>query len=183
MIYLIIISSIILLFLLYFSKERYINYDKDNEYCTQEKTHALLAPNIPDDWKTSFLIGGKYCKPIKNKNLAPINGKYIFPKQRLLYDGIWNSDSEINNDIQKQDWNLIQNFYPIEGQYGANKYLHLPQKYMNANQKIIDQSLYYGDWNILNMKDKNMYNYDICNFDKNKNHIKGIMYIKPGISD
>ena len=75
-------------FLIILALTIYIFYDKGNskivneEFCnlpSVNDTHALEAPNIPDDWRCKFKIGGKYCR--KNKyNLAPKCGKFEFPK-------------------------------------------------------------------------------------------------------
>ncbi len=47
-----------------------------------------MAPNILDDPKIKFRIGGKYCQPLQDHNLAAESGNYIFSKPELLYDGI-----------------------------------------------------------------------------------------------
>lgn len=173
----ILITIVILVFLvlMYFYYE---NTTTEN-YCNQNdenSTHALLAPNIPVDPQTRYRIGGKYCKPLSEKNIVPESGKYEFIKEKLLYDGIWNDDRKIEDDIEVKEWKIKK---PIGGVYASNKFLHLPERIMTED--TIDKDIYFPDWNRLEIRDRNMYNFDVCDYNKSKNHRKNIMYIEAGI--
>ena len=101
----IIIVLIITLFILYTCYQGYKN-NSNEKYCNQSESNtcALLAPNIPDDPRHVFKIGGKYCKPIKEQSIASDVGRYKFVKQELMYDGIWKSDREIDDNKETQQW-------------------------------------------------------------------------------
>lgn len=158
-----------------------IGANVDEKFCNikdEYQTHALLAPNIPVDPQTEFKIGGKYNKPIVDGNLAPVEGKFIFPIWDYLYDGIWKSDEKINGTTETQKWRINkEGCGPIIGEYAANKFLHLPKKpFMDG---AIDTDIYFPDWNLLEMKDKNGYNFDACNNGKNDGYKRGIQYWPP----
>ena len=178
----IVIAVIIILFILYIGYEKY-EYISNEEYCNQSEstTCPLLAPNIPDDPRKSFKICGKFCKPIKEKNIAPTEGRFVFPKQELLYDGIWKSNRKIDDNKETQKWNMIGNQFPVEGEYASNNYLHMPEKHMCLDMEVIDRDVYYPNWNVLQIKDRNMYNFDVCDYDKRKDHKKGIVYWPAGV--
>lgn len=172
------IVVLIFLLILYLYYETYKPVQENYNNWSDNDTHALLAPNIPDDPQTTYKIGGKYCKPILEKNIVPIDGKYKFIKQQLMYDGIWKSDRKISDNTETQKWS-IKYGSPIEGTYATNKFFHLPEKVMT--ECTIDRDIYFPDWNRLEIKDRNKYNFDVCDYDKNKNYKKGIMYVEAGV--
>lgn len=171
----------------YFYKSEFFIGDQET-YCNQNNindTHVLQPPNIPDDWRSTFKIGGKFCKKIKEKNIAPTQGKYTFPIQQLLYDGIYQNDRKIydNNKLESQKWSIIKKYYPIHNFYASNKYLYVPENHIGQDKISHDKTIFYGDWDILGIRNKNQYNFDNCNMNKHRNHIEGIVYWKSGISD
>ena len=180
----IILILIIVLLILYTFYENSTYYSLSNEeYCNQSEsdTCALLAPNIPDDPKTEYQICGKYCKSISEKDIAPTEGKYVFPKQELLYDGIWKSDRKFTNSTETQKWKMIGDQFPVEGEYAANKYLHLPEKHMCLDMEVVDKDIYYPNWNLLEMKDRNMHHFDVCDYNKSEKHKGGIFHLEVGL--
>lgn len=178
----IIIILIIVLLAIYIFYENYPYYSPSNEkYCNKSETCILMAPNIPKDPQTKYQICGKYNKPIQDNNIAPTEGKFIFPKQRLLYDGIWKSDRKIDNTTEIQNWNMITDQYPIEGEYATDKFLHMPEKHMCLDMEVIDKDIYYPNWNILAMKDRNMHHLDVCDYNKSTAHKNGIFYLEAGL--
>ncbi len=167
----------------------YIAYEKANVHMLKESfcpapnvndTHALLAPNIPDDWRCKFIIGGKYCRPNKYL-LAAKAGKYEFPKPDLLYDGIFKSNEHIKGNIETQNWKLIGKHYPVQEQYAGDKFLHVAKPGLGPDQQLVDNDIYFPDWSILRMKDKNMAFLDVCNDSKHPKHINGIRYLTSGV--
>ena len=195
-IFLIIVGLIVLAFIL-FNLYNVNNKYKEN-FCAKNNvtdthalsathassaTHALEAPNIPTDWRCKFRIGGKYCKSIAGKNIADVKGKYVFPKPELLYDGIYKSNRNIKGNIETQKWNLIGQYYPIEGKYAANRFYHVPESHLGPKGISNDPTIFYGDWNILDMKNRNEYELDKCNNEKYNNYLEGIVYLSSGVGN
>ena len=65
------------------------------------------------------------------------NGKFCFPIQKLMYDGIWDRKvMNYNNGFQKNIWTL-----PIqpkkEGNYCTNKFINVPQKKFIADKNFL----------------------------------------------
>lgn len=160
----IIICIIGLLFLVPSLRENYQQPANKHLIPSINDTNAIMAPNIPMDPQTTFRIGGKYCKelPEFHKNIAPIKGKYTFPIPKLLYDGVWNSNSRIfskdGKAIESNPWNLICNQFPTKGAYRTNKFFHIPQCYLPRNCYVIDKSIFYGDRRIIPQYNRN----DLC---------------------
>lgn len=180
----IILALIIVLLFLYTSYEGYNNISESTEeYCNQSEsdTCALLAPNIPDDPKNRFEICGKFNRAVSEKEIAPTEGKFVFPKQELLYDGIWKSHRKIKDNVETQEWEMIKDQYPVEGEYAADKYLHMPKKHMCLDMEVVEKDIYYPDWNVLAMKDRNMYNFDVCDYNKREDHKGSIVYLPAGV--
>jgi hypothetical protein len=171
--------SLIIIFL-YYLKELY-TFEDTETYCNQHEneTHALLAPNIPDDPQTTYRIGGKYCRPLREHNIVPEHGKYEFVKQQLEYDGVWKSNRKITDETENQTW-TTKCVKPIEGTYATNKFFHVPEKVMIPGCTR-DDNVYVPDR--LEIKDRNMYNFDQCDFDKRKGHVRDIVYWKSGLKD
>lgn len=165
-IFLIIITILILGYLFFVPpfKENY-QQDADRHLIPSIKdTSALLAPNIPMDPQKVYRIGGKYCNELLKsyRYIAPMKGKYSFPIAKLLYDGVWNNQSQLvskdGETIEANFWNLICNIFPTNGSYQTNKFFHVPKYVLPQNCYIIDKSIFYGDRNIIPQYTKN----DIC---------------------
>ena len=113
-------------------------------------TNAVVAPNIPVDPETTHHIGGMP-STILDKPLVPETGKYVFPKFKLLYDGIWEEVKEITGNVERKTWKLTKtscddlirytnmayagceqklktNLSPVHSTYGAEHFLLLPEK-------------------------------------------------------
>jgi len=180
--YIIFVLIVILLFLYNFYED-YNFYTTSEKYCNQtdSDTCVLYAPNIPMDPKIKHKICGKYNTKIKEENIVSNKGKFIFPKQELLYDGIWKSNKYVKDNIETQKWDIIKNQYPAEGEYATDKYLHMPENHMCLDMEVVDKDIYYPNWNKLEMKDRNMYNFDVCEYNKRKNHKGSIVYLEPGL--
>ena len=64
-------------------------------------------------------------------------GKYTFPIQKYLYDGVW--DRKVisdGNGNQENDWNVCSNLV-LEGSYATNKFIHTPRFDFIAGEKYI----------------------------------------------
>ena len=61
--------------------------------------------------------------------------------------------------------------------------MHIPEKKMIPGQEILGEPFYYGDWTKLEMMDRNMYNLDNCDYQKNKYHKRGVQYWPSGVRD
>ncbi len=105
-------------------------------------THALMAPNIPDDVQTRYRVGGKFYKKL-DYPLAPKEGKYEFPKPKLLYDGIWESHRTIDdNNIETQKWTLVKKYFPTKGKYATDKFFHLPLKSVPIGTEVCESDIH-----------------------------------------
>ena len=142
-------------------------------------THAVKAPNIPNDPQCRFKIGGKYCKSIGNQNISPVKGKYVFPIEKLLYDGIYHSNNNIKDNVETQKWSLVGK--PWNRYYATNKFYHVPKNHFDSNTISSDPTIFYGDWNILNTQDRNQYELDKCSNEKYNNYKKSIVYWSAGV--
>ena len=79
-------------------------------------------------------------KNYANKKNMKFTGKYCFPIEKLMYDGIWDSNVvDINNSAdekQQRNWDL-PNFKPMDGLYCGNQLLKLPEKNLKIGDEII----------------------------------------------
>jgi hypothetical protein len=181
---LIFILILLYTFFLFFQKNEYFQNIHHSFLPNIYDTNILLSPNIPTDKRYKFKIGGKHCKEY-NFKIVPENGKYIFPKQELLYDGIYKSKRKFynnkDNDIELQKWNIINKYYPINDKYATNNFFHIPKKGMGPDKYLRDTNIYFPDWLHLKIKDRNQSYLDICNKNKHPKHINGIRYLESGI--
>jgi len=100
---------------------RKIDEFSQNTLNFQTGTNIPLSPNYYKDY-----VGNIYCntEPIK-ETLELSKGNYCMKKPKLLYDGIWDSNMENNNEgYEYQNWNLTKgNLY--EGYYCSDKLLQV----------------------------------------------------------
>jgi len=93
----------------------------ENTLNFQTGTNIPLSPNYYKDY-----VGNIYCntEPVK-ETLDLSKGNYCMNKPKLLYDGIWDSKMESNDDgFEYQNWDLTkENLY--EGYYCSDKLLQV----------------------------------------------------------
>lgn len=139
---------IIIIFYLYLkSNNNYENFINECPNFTDisQNTHILMAPNIPDDPKFIFKIGGKYL-PFNTESLAPDKGKYKFPIRDFKYDGIFKNYNKI---YQKSDYAIeinkwvLDKLYDYSNAFFTDKYFILPNKYSNPGFKELDELAFY----------------------------------------
>lgn len=113
-------------------------YEK-TQSCLNNKFGILMAPNIPVDPVTKYKINGKCCNE-KEKKISYQNGKYKFPIKKFLYDGIWQSkeNTNCNNLIQTQTWDINPKKDDIEGIYSTDNYYHIPNCVFHGD--LVDES-------------------------------------------
>lgn len=94
--------------------------------------------SIPDNKGISATFtGGDYESKKKMSK-----GKYCFPIQKFLYDGIWDRKVQnFNNGFQKNIWTLPKN-KKIEGNYCADKLINLPSKKFIPDQNSLADANY-----------------------------------------
>ena len=105
----------------------------------KDKLFTPVAVNIPID-NTVFNTGDN----IKTDNSMNVTGKYCFPIEKYIYDGIWNSNKKNIDDIpdkQTINWNLPTN-KQIENIYCSDKFLTLPEKHMEPGDIIYNNNMY-----------------------------------------
>lgn len=124
----------------YSNRENYNNLNNIKTDCDcydsinhKDKLITPSAINIPID-NTIFNTRHN----IEQKNKMKITGKYCFPIEKYLYDGVWNSN--IKNDSNKQTikWDIPNN-KQIEDIYCGDKLLILPEKQMKQGDVIIQK--------------------------------------------
>ena len=133
-------------------KEQFENNNKEEEYnelegeCKNMKKNNILY--TPTSVNLPFI--DHYPKPepqifntLKNYEDKPnnkITGKYCFPIEKLMYDGIWESHvTDINEkcpEKQKRNWDM-PNYKPCHGLYCGDDVLKLPEKTLNVGDEII----------------------------------------------
>ncbi len=178
----VVILIILVISIIYMLYQNYGIVYMTETFCPKEEdTHALMAPNIPDDPKILYRIGGKYCKPLAEQGLAAKEGNYTFPIPKLLYDGVWESHEKIDKNYQLQRWCPIGDKFPTQSQYATNKFFHIPELTLEPGMIAKDTNVVWGDWNVLDIEDRNMDFLDRCDYDKHPTHRKGIMYWPSGI--
>ena len=98
----------------------------------QTSTNIPLSPNYYKNF-----IGSIYIDDDDKKQYNPFNkGKHCLKKNKLLYDGIWDSDIKNNSPYEIQEWKLT-NGNLTNGYYCSNKLLEV-NKPMPTN--FIDKS-------------------------------------------
>ena len=106
-------------------------YDSINH---KDKLFTPSAVNIPID-NAVFNTGHN----IESNDKMKITGKYCFPIEKYLYDGVWNGIK--NNITQKKqtiNWNLTKHKH-VDDIYCGDKLLMLPQKKMLPGDIIVDK--------------------------------------------
>ena len=124
--------------------EKYNNSDSLNKIKTEcdcydsinrkDKLFTPCAVNIPID-DTRFNTSHN----IESNNKMTITGKYCFPIEKFLYDGVWNGSAHNINDTpnkQTLQWNISNN-KEIEDIYCGDKLLILPEKRMLPGDVVI----------------------------------------------
>lgn len=107
-----------------------LNSNSQSECNDLENLHniyltAPIAVNTPFDEFEKTFFTGIIDEPEKDD--FKVTGKYCFPKEKLMYDGIWSSNKVSNNSFESVIWSMPDN-KPIEGIYCGNKFLDLPEK-------------------------------------------------------
>ena len=115
-----------------------INTDCDcyDSISRKDKLFTPTAVNIPID---NAVFNTKY--NIESKDKMKITGKYCFPIEKYLYDGIWDGvKTNINNPSNKQTlkWDITRN-KQIEDIYCGDKLLILPEKRMLPGDVIMNK--------------------------------------------
>lgn len=103
------------------------------------QTNVVTPPNIPDDYLTVSKTGGGFCKDFADE-IVDDHGIYQFPKQRLLYDGVWiDHIKKFGNDMEKRVWNLTKPTAtcPSEGVYATNNFLHVEERKFPACEDVV----------------------------------------------
>ena len=93
------------------------------------------AVNIPiPEFDNTFFIG---INDTKKKDNFKITGKYCFPKEKLLYDGIWDSNKVSVDEFESVLWTIPET-KPVSGVYCGDKFLDLPEKPLAPNDIIFE---------------------------------------------
>lgn len=87
-----------------------------------------------------FFVGNR--KPELPENpIVSDNGRYMFRKPQLLYDGVWGESCRLNGrGMETCDWGERDANFPLDKSglvYGANKFFHLPEKKLKMGENIV----------------------------------------------
>ena len=117
-----------------------LNPNSQSECNDLENLHDVylttpVAVNTPfDEFEKTFFIG---ITDKAEKEDFKITGKYCFPKEKLLYDGIWSSNKVSNDGFETMLWSMPDN-KPIDGVYCGDKFLDLPEKPLAPDDIIFE---------------------------------------------
>jgi hypothetical protein len=105
----------------------------------RNKLYTTSAVNIPGcNDSTSEVF--KTCKNYKDNASNVLTGKYCFPIEKLLYDGVWDGNVEnINNkssEEQTRKWTIADSV-KTHGLYCGEQLLKLPEKTLGVGDEVI----------------------------------------------
>ena len=92
-----------------------IDNDANNQLNFQTATNIPLSPNYYKNY-----IGKTYIDNQQDYSIENPNAKYCLKKSKLLYDGIWDSNINVDNNYEIETWNLT-NGNLSDGYYCSNK--------------------------------------------------------------
>ncbi len=104
--------------------------------------YTPTAVNIPtmDDVSNKSLPSFNTYKNYPNDVNNTLDGKYCFPIEKLMYDGIWNDKvKDINNkepEKQQREWNMSDKV-KTNGLYCGDQFLKLPEKTLCVGDEVI----------------------------------------------
>lgn len=133
----------------------------DNNLAYSNLMNAVKAPNAPFDSQTAHQTGGKNAKQL-DQPLVPLTGRHIFPRYKLLYDGVYEEETKMDNkNVEQKTWKLTPiscgflvkwfnanylscqpkhktNLHPLHSTYGiSSDFLHLPEAEMPNPETLI----------------------------------------------
>ena len=106
-----------------------------NPCLTENTTHCLIPANPPESQPQYFKVGNEEAD--KEVPMVPSEGKYMFKKPELLYDGIWRSEPNRIGCYEKNNWRLAGDGCSA-GTYGANKYFDIKNKPIDGMKAPVD---------------------------------------------
>jgi hypothetical protein len=113
-----------------------------NGTCDNLMTTKLLytptAVSIPSHGEQPIFNTLKNVKEPSDK--MKFKGKYCFPIEKLMYDGVWDSSvidmDTTNPEKQQRNW-ISPNYKPTNGLYCGDQLLQLPEKMLKMGDEII----------------------------------------------
>ena len=103
------------------------NMNSENKLYTPTAVNVPFIDHYPKPDPPVFTTGGNY----EDKPADKITGKYCFPIEKFMYDGIWNSHvtncDKSTPEKQVRNWDF-PNHNPNNGVYCGDKLLILPEK-------------------------------------------------------
>lgn len=140
-----------------FSGKNYRNLESGDDLIRMEIGKTINSPStvsIPANKSDPIVHTDTNC----THPISLDKGKYTFPIQKYLYDGIW--DRKVVSDgggNQENDWNVCSNMV-LEGSYATNNFIHTPRYNFIAGEKYVQPDCsekekdYYFDCNTFNKK-------------------------------
>lgn len=137
--------------------KNYINLKSENNLIKMEIGKTINSPStvsIPTNTSVPIIHTGTNC----TQPISLDKGKYTFPIQKYLYDGVW--DRKVisdGNGNQENEWNVCSNLV-LEGSYATNNFIHTPRYNFIAGEKYVqpdcseNENNYYFDCNTSNKK-------------------------------
>ncbi len=118
------------------NQKNYINIENKKDLLEMEIGKPINSPStvsIPANKSYPIVHTDTNC----TQPISLDKGKYTFPIQKYLYDGVW--DRKVISDgggNQENDWNVCSNMV-LEGSYATNKFIHTPRYDFIAGEKYI----------------------------------------------
>lgn len=114
-----------------------INGTCDN-LMTKKLLYTPTAVSIPSKGEQPIFNTLKNVKEPSDK--MKFKGKYCFPIEKLMYDGVWDSSvvdiDTTNPEKQQRNW-ISPNYKPTNGLYCGDQLLQLPEKMLKMGDEII----------------------------------------------
>ena len=137
------------------TNQRYRSVDStENNVANMQINVGLHSPStvsIPANKMDPVVDTGSNC----THDLPLQMGKYTFPIQKFLYDGVWDRNVESNGQgLQENDWNT-PNKMVLEGSYSTDNFIHTPrfnfidgEKFSKQECVNKDNSIYFDCNNV-----------------------------------
>ena len=163
----VIIIFIVLMLILYLSslkisKQKFLNRENFNNNIIEQKKESLkeidgeckniytlkelctpTSVNIPtSDYNIKTPVFNT-CKNYSEKVINELKGKYCFPIEKLMYDGLWDSNIKDFNknypEKQQRQWTMSDKV-KTHGLYCGDQLLKLPEKTLCVGDEVISSN-------------------------------------------
>jgi len=112
------------------------NISKPFELYTPTAVNIPTGDNLSNESLPSFNTYKNYPDKVKNK----LDGRYCFPIEKLMYDGIWSSSvkdlNERDPEKQQRKWSM-SNKVETHGLYCGDQFLKLPEKTLCVGDEVV----------------------------------------------